>query len=175
MIYFLLFLFFIGLVSILPYEKPKQGRLNDFGFTAFVVGSIIAAAGTAKSVQQQRRAASSQRKAQEEQLKRQQAADARERARQVREARVARARAQQAIENQGAGGSSIASGALGSIQTQLGSNLGFQANQQASVLTQSGFMQDAASARSSAATGQAIAGLGQTVMTNSDRIGSIFD
>lgn len=84
----------------------------------------LAVATTVASVDQQQKARSAQKQAASEQ-KAMNAADAmRERQRQMREERIARARIEQSSINTGVSGSSGEIGALSSLATQLSSNIG---------------------------------------------------
>ena len=92
---------------------------------------IIAAVGTAASIQQSSAARQDQKKARDaqnaargEQQAQQNAEAAQARRQQMREARIKRAQVLQASENTGTEGSSGEIGAVGSINTQLGSNIG---------------------------------------------------
>lgn len=166
------------LTTIIAYFVFKAKlNLKEMGSTVGFLGAIaaivsIVAAGI--SVSEQRQASRRQRSAQREQQRRQRQADARRRQEQVREARVRRATAAQRLENAGAGASSVAAGSLGSISSQLTSNVGFQSSQAASVQRQSALNIAAASDLSNAATLQGVASLGQTVADNSERIESAF-
>ncbi len=92
---------------------------------AAVAGAGAAVYGTVKSVQAQKKAA----KANQEQFKYQRAMDnnraARERVQAIRAARLSYGAASQTAVNQGAENSSASLGGLGSIATQLNSNLSF--------------------------------------------------
>lgn len=88
-------------------------------------GLAVSAYGTTKSISAQKKAA----KANDKQFKAQQGMDnlraARERAQAIRAARLSRGQAQQNAVNQGAQGTSISLGGLGSIDSQLAGNLSF--------------------------------------------------
>ena len=85
---------------------------------------VIGAFTTLASLEQQRKARSEQRQAASEQ-KAMNAADAmRERQRQIREERIARARVEHTSSASGVSGSSGEVGALSSLATQLSSNIG---------------------------------------------------
>lgn len=92
---------------------------------AAVAGAGAAVVGTAKSISAQKKAA----RAQGEQFKYQRAMDnnraARERVQAVRAARLSYGQTSQAAVNQGAENSSASLGGLGSIASQLNSNLSF--------------------------------------------------
>lgn len=72
------------------------------------------------------------------------AAAAKERRQQIREERIRRATILQSSENSDVQGSSGESGALGSLSTQLGSNIGFNLGQEQSANNISLFQQHAA-------------------------------
>jgi hypothetical protein len=95
------------------------------GIAAAVVGAGAAVVGTVASIKNQNKAA----KAQQEQFKYQRQMDnyraARERVQAIRAARLSYGASQQAAVNQGAETTSGSLGALGSIQSQLNSNLSF--------------------------------------------------
>lgn len=138
----------------------RQGRLCLLFSTAFAIfASVLSAGATVASVRASRQSASSQRRARDEQNRREEISNQRNRVRQVREARAARAESQAIAISQGVGGSSAAQGSLSSIQSQLGSNLGFGLNQGTSVRRQSGFLQDAADASGRANTFGAVSKL----------------
>jgi hypothetical protein len=95
------------------------------GAVAAVAGAGVAVVGTVSSIKAQKKAAN----AQQDQFKYQRAMDnnraARERVQAIRAARLSYGGAQQAAVNQGAQNSSASLGGLGSIASQLNSNLSF--------------------------------------------------
>ena len=98
-----------------------------------------------------------------------------ERRRVIREARQQRAAAQQAAVTQGAGTGSGIAGGLGSIQSQLATNLSF-------LDTQAGLSEQVTGANIAFGkaglqrrTGQAIAGFGSTIFNQAGGFGTIFD
>jgi len=92
---------------------------------AAVVGAGAAVVGTAKSISAQNKAAAAQKKQFAYERQAQRNASVRERRDAIRAARLTGGALVQAGENQGASESSAAMGGLGSIQTQLNSNLSF--------------------------------------------------
>lgn len=146
----------------------RKDRLSFvFSTAALIFSAVVTAGATVAGVVASKSATKSQRRARDEATRRENIASQRGRARQVREARAARAESQSAAISQGVGGSSAAQGSLGSIQTQLGANLAFNINQGKSKNIQSGFLQDAADATGRANTFGAIA-------TLSTQAGSLF-
>lgn len=96
-----------------------------------IIGAVVAVVGTVNSVIQQQeakknagRAADEQRKTQMEQRAAQARQQAEEKRKMVREERVRRAKILQSSENTGVSGSSGETGALGSLSTQLSTNIG---------------------------------------------------
>lgn len=99
--------------------------------TVAVAGLVVAAVGTAASIQQGAEARKDQKRARREQdaARGEQAAQgaaeaAQARRQQVREERIKRAQILQAAANTGTAGSTGMLGAVGGMQTQLGSNMG---------------------------------------------------
>ena len=90
-----------------------------------VTGAIVTGIATAASIRQQRKAAKAQEAATEKQAKIAEAQNARQRRKQVIEARRQRAVALAQGEAQGIGGGSQVSGAVGSIGSQAASNVSF--------------------------------------------------
>ncbi|MCA1807574.1 MAG: hypothetical protein LC687_06985 [Actinobacteria bacterium] len=127
--------------------------------TAAIVLGSIAAAGTAYSVHQGRKAAKAQKRAGEVQRKQRLAEEARARRQQLSEARRKRAAVINATSAGGLQGSSGEVGGLGSLQANLGGNLGFmeQSSNRSTMFER--FQQNAASANQKANTGSAIAGI----------------
>lgn len=100
------------------------------GFSAVV--AVVAAVGAQQQHQAKKEAANEQRLARKEQVKAQSeekaanaAQMAQDRRQTIREERIRRAKIIQASENTGVGESSGLMGATGSLQTQLGTNIGF--------------------------------------------------
>jgi hypothetical protein len=142
------------------------------------VGLAVSAFGTIKSIQAQKKQTSAQNRALDAQRKQDEIRQTSERRRQIRAARVQAAQSQQAAVNQGVQTSSAASGASGSIQSQLATNLG--------TLNTLGSLSDQATAAnqqanifdSRAQTYGSIANIGGTIfstaVSDSDRINSFF-
>lgn len=93
--------------------------------------AAIAAVATVYSVDQQRKAQKAQRKSEKLQQRRADAQAARDRRSTIRQARVRRAQILNESAQTGAAGSSSESGAIGSLQGQLGSQLGASFQNQA--------------------------------------------
>lgn len=132
-----------------------------------VIASIVAITATAASIQQQGQAAKAQKKMRNEEKARNTAQQMAERRQQVREERIKRARVMQASENTGTAGSSGEIGAVSSIGSQLGANLGFNQSMIESGNRISGYAQQAANAQTNASVFNSIAGM-------SGNVGSIF-
>lgn len=132
-----------------------------------VIASIVAITATAASIQQQGQAAKAQKKMRNEEKARNTAQQMAERRQQVREERIKRARVMQAAENTGTAGSSGELGAVSSIGSQLGANLGFNQSMIESGNRISGYAQQAANAQTNASVFNSIAGM-------SGNVGSIF-
>lgn len=131
------------------------------------VGATVAAGATVASAVEAGKARKQSKKqyAYERQLATNRAA--RERTQAIREARLTQGAVLQAAENSGAGGSSAALGALGSIQTQLSSKLSFlDTNQKLADLA--GFHASKANIyRSKADTYSSISALGMSIFSAS--------
>lgn len=104
----------------------------EIGLLAQIVGATSAVVGAVEGIKARNdakdaagRAAEEQRKARAEQAAGNAATAAAEKRQQIREERVRRARILQGAENTGVEGSSGEMGAIGSLSTQLGANLGF--------------------------------------------------
>jgi hypothetical protein len=116
-----------------------------------VIAAIAAVVGTVSSISSQMdakkaagRSAEEQRKAQNEQRAVASRQAAEEKRKQVREERVRRAKILQGAENTGTEGSSGEAGALGSLATQLSSNIGSNIGAARSGALIGGFNQSAA-------------------------------
>ncbi len=147
--------------------------LPVIGAVAAVVGAGAAVYGTvqAGSAASKARSAQAQQFKFESQLASNRAA--KERRDMIRAARVAKGNLVQGVENMGAGGTSAALGALGSIESQLSANLSFldtsqKLSDQASVAAG-----QANIFTSKANTAQAIAGLGMQVFSSSGGLGAV--
>lgn len=122
--------------------------MGTVGAVAAVIGGLYSAS---EQQEAKKEARSAQKKSLEEQKKarlEEKAANAaraaQERRQQIREERVKRARLIQASVNTGVADSSGALGAQGSLNTQLASNLGFNAGLQANADRASTYLQNAA-------------------------------
>lgn len=117
--------------------------------TMLVVGAVAASSYVSYTERKEakkdaKRAANEQRKVQSEQRAQQAAQQAAERRQQIREERVRRAKIIQSAQNTGTAGSSGMSGALSSLSTQLGTNIGFNIGASQAGDRMSRFMQNAA-------------------------------
>jgi hypothetical protein len=95
------------------------------GITLSSVFAATAVASTGASIYSGQQAQKAQSKAMKLQNKQEALREARAKREAIREARIAQATVQNAAENQGASGSSAELGGVGSIQSQLNTNLGF--------------------------------------------------
>lgn len=130
--------------------------------TGAIVALGIAGAGTAYSVHQGRQAEKAQKRATQVQRRQRQAEEARARRGQIAEARKKRAQVVNAATAGGVQNSSGMAGGLGSLQSQLGSNLGFMSRGSARTNMFEKFAADANQHQSNANTGSAIANLAFT-------------
>lgn len=142
-----------------------------------VVAYIAAAAavtGTVVSID----ARNDQRRAQEKAASEQKASNAaeaaKERRQQVREERVRRARIMQSSENTGVAGGSGEAGALGSLSTNLSSNIGFNLGALQRAGNISDFNQQAADAGNRAQTAGELGQLGMSVFSAAGGFNTIF-
>lgn len=156
--------------------------------TAAVIGAVIGVAGAVQSSEAQSQAnrqAKKSQKAQEQAgyeqkaLQAQQAAQ--EKRAQIREERVKRAKVLQASENTGVAGSSGEAGAIGSLSTNLASNLGFNKGQidgagRISALNQqaSDFMSASQNKINEANTWGAVQGLGTSIFSAAGGFNTLF-
>jgi uncharacterized protein HemX len=138
------------------------------------VATAAAIGGTVYSVSQQRKAAKAQARASALDRQRMNLQSARERRDAIKAARQAYAASQTAAANQGASGTSGAEGALGSIMSQATTNLSFLDRYNVLTDQASEAIGQANSAQSRAATGGAIAELGWSVFSNSNKIAKIW-
>jgi len=125
---------------------------------AIILGSI-AAAGTAYSAYQQRKAGKAQKRAAEVQRKQRLAEEARSRRQQITEARRKRAAIINATSAGGLSGGSGEAESIGSVQSQLGGNLGFMEQSSNRSRMFENFANKANAANTRAATGGAVASL----------------
>lgn len=138
------------------------------------VGVGVAGVGAYKANQNAKKAAAAQREAAELDRKRMTLQNARERRDAIRASRLAFAQAQQNAENQGASASSASQGGLGSIQSQLSSNISF--------LDRFSTLSDMASQQlgraqiyqQRASTAQAVSNLGMAVFNSSDKLAEMW-
>ena len=94
-----------------------------------VAAAVVSVVGTVASISESRKARKQQKKAEKITAKRAAASDARSRRSAVVEQRRARAQSLAAAENAGLGGGSQIGGVVGSLSSQLASNLSFQTQQ----------------------------------------------
>lgn len=141
-----------------------------------IVAVASLAIGTASFVEGQK-ARKESRRAQERAASEQRASNAaqaaQERRQQIREERVRRARILQAGENTGTGGSTLEAGALGSLSTTLGSNLGFSAGARMRADNMSIFGQQAANANSRAQQMDSIFSLSSQLFSSAGGFGTV--
>jgi hypothetical protein len=142
------------------------------------VSTIIAGAALATTVysvseqsKQAKKSARAQENLQNEERARNTGQQIAERRQQIREERVKRARVMQASQNTGVAGGSGEAGALSSLSTQLGSNVGFNQSMIQSGERMSIFAQQAATAQYK---GQQAALLGSFANSAASFSGSIF-
>ena len=162
----------IGVLKHPGYNEPVSTFLATYGSTIAAGATVV---GTVKSIEASREQAAAQRKAQEAQGRAAEVTAHRERIAAVREARIRAGELMSGAGNAGVGfESSGVTGALGSIGSQLGSNIGYQN-------TMTGFAQaagqaniQAANAASSAATWQAIGGLSNKILDAKGGWASVF-
>lgn len=125
-----------------------------------VVGAVVGAGATMKSMRAQEKAAKAQQKAAEEQLRLQKMADLRERRRMLREQAIQQGKVVNISAQIGGGqgptmGSSVVSG-LGGLASQTLSGLGFQQTAQSSALLQQRYLNKAAKYQTDASKWAAI-------------------
>lgn len=124
-----------------------------------VILAAVSLTSTVASMSQQRKAAKAQGKIRNEEAARNTAQQMQERRQQVREERIKRARVMQASENTGTSGSSGEAGAITSIGSQLGANLGFNQGMIESGRRISQYSQEAADAQGRASMFGTLAGM----------------
>lgn len=142
--------------------------------TIALVGLGLSAAGTAFSVYQGNQAAKDQKKAMKAQQRASDLKAARERVQAVREARIRRASVVASAGQTGTGMSSGVAGGTGSIQSQLGGNLNFSLGQQALGREATSANISAAGHQADANMWSAVAGLGGSLIGNSQQVSSLF-
>ncbi len=130
-----------------------------------VIVAAVALTATVASIDQQRKAGKANKKIRNEELARNTAQQMQERRQQIREERIKRARVMQASENSGTTGSSGEVGAVSSLGTQLGSNLGYNQSMINSGNRISALSQQAADAQQNASIFSAIANNASSVAT----------
>lgn len=127
---------------------------------------IVAGVATASSIDQQKRAARASKRAQRAQQVQADLQTARERRNQIRQARIQRAQLEAQALAQGTTGASSVVGAAGSVQSQLGSNIGFLNQQQQLSQFASAQNQRAAAAQTRASIFSSVASLATTAGTS---------
>ena len=137
------------------------------------IALIFGAASTVLSIKQQRKATKASKRSLAAQQRIADIKAARARTKAVREARIRRAEVLTGAQATGAGDTSAATGAVGSVQSQLGANLSFLDRVGAASKESSIFQQQAVTARGRAETASAIGDVGFTV-AGSERLQSIF-
>ena len=111
----------------------------------------------------QKEAADEQEKARKQQQGMQAEQSAREKRQQIREERIKRAKIMQAAENTGTSGSSGEYGSISGLSTQLGSNLGFNANMISRANAISANQQNAADAMTTASNWGAVGSIAGSI------------
>lgn len=141
--------------------------------TTIIAGAALATSALSAVEQQKqaKRSAKAQEKIRNEERAQNVSRQLAERRQQIREERIKRARVLQSAENTGTAFSSGESGALSSLGTQLGSNLGFNQSMIRSGERISTFAQESANAQ---ARGQSAALLGNLALSAAPVAGSIF-
>lgn len=139
-----------------------------------IAALVVAAAGTASSVENSRRAASQQHATAELQKNSQEAADAEMRRQRVREERVKRAQILQLAEGTGTTASSGAIGATDSLTTQVGSSFAFQTGQAQAASDIGAEQQGAANSMFHAQVAGTVGGLGAQVFMQGSSFKSLF-
>ena len=125
--------------------------------TAFQIGVLaVTAISGAASIAEQKKAGRAQERGQDKAQRKADIQSAQARRQQLREARIKRADIQATAANTGAGGSSAEAGAVGSLQSQLGTNLGVSFETESLSRGQARDASSANSAQSSSATFGAI-------------------
>ena len=140
---------------------------------AGAIGYFVLAAGTTAQVVQSRKAEKAGKRAAKVEQRRADVQTARERMKQVREARIKRAQVQQAAANTGAEGSAVI-GAVSSIQSQETQNISFLDQVQGLSRQASIFRQQQAGYQSDAQTAGAVASLGGFTATNAPQLKKMF-
>ena len=132
--------------AIAAYAGTAAGATTIISGVSAVYGIAQGQASRQDAKEAARSSAEAQSRAQGEQKAQAASKAAVERRQQIREERVKQARVMQAGENTGVAGGSGEAGALGSLATQLDTNLGLNAGAIASAGRQSGYLQQAADA-----------------------------
>lgn len=140
-----------------------------------IIAGIGLAIGAGSAVEQRKKAneaADVQEKSEKAQQKIRDLQSARQRRAAIRQARSERAQAVTAGVQQGVAGSSSLATGVGNIQTQLGGAVGFLDQTQALSSQASIFNIKAAKLQSKAATFGAVSGLGMSIFSNAESIGT---
>ena len=138
--------------------------------TISLIAVATTAASTVAGISNNRQARKAQEASQSEQRAINKAQQAEEMRKHIREERIRRARILQSAEASGTSESSGEAGAISSLSTQLGSNMGFNQNLAARGAAISQFQQNAADAASDAQTWSMVGGLSQSVARVSNNI-----
>lgn len=139
--------------------------------TLMLIGGGLMVAGTVAQIEGQRKASNAQEDARGQQMAQNASEAARERRQQIREERVKRAQILQSASNTGVSDSSGAAGAVGSLSTNLSSNIGTNIGRIESANRISMFEQTAADAMFMASVGNQVAGIGGTIFGNAEKLG----
>ena len=140
-----------------------------------VGGAVAGVAGTVKSIESAKRSSQAAQQAAQTQVRIQQQQVATQRRQSIRRSIIARSQLRQRAQAAGLGGSSAVGGGIGSLSSQLGTNLGF------------GSMMSGLSGQYTSLTGQAnylqsqsqmfgqIAGMGFGLMNRAGQVGGFID
>lgn len=136
-----------------------------------VIGAFTAFKGASDAEDAREQALAEERRANAARERQQNLEQQQQRRRQIRAAREETAVAVNAAAVQGVQPSSITAGAIGGVQTQLAGNLGFLSRSSANATELNAAIDARQQALSDVATGNAVAGLGETIFSNAGTIG----
>lgn len=134
------------------------------------IGVATLVVGTAVQIDQGNKAAKATQKSQQFEQQKNELQQAIQRRDAIRSARISSAKAKQAAENQGAANTSASQGGLGSISSQLSSNLSFLDNMSNLSSLSGKALGEAARHQTYANAAGAVAGLGSAVAGNARTI-----
>lgn len=145
----------------------------EVALVLFAVGTAVSIDQSEKARRARNKSADAQKLSNQEAKASASAQAAQERRQQVRDERIRRARILQGGANTGTDGSSGEFGAIGSLASQLGSNIGYNIGQIASAERRSDFLQTAADFSNSASNfqvnaqyGSQVAGIGMSIFNS---------